>query len=662
MKKLIFLVPLFFFSFESFGQKNIFNTKVSDSERTITFESNIKDVRVRFKNNSNNYNEIIGVINGNELSYIFSEIYPSQLYIEFYGDHVETQVLKISRVLKNYFNPFSPKSYIISKKFRTNFIEMEYKDEFMKKKYEEIVNSQDSKDFENYISTFSKSKQKNLAINKRDSLELSYAIALKSEKAIETYISKFQSSKFISDAIKIKKEFEDARLAFNIVKQKPSITGLESFIGNYPNSIHLNDAYFLLINSAELAAKEKNTSDAFLNYYVNYLSKFSNYLNKQDLDVKQKSFEENIDKLIILENVDEKNIYNSYSKLWKRYQEVKLIIKTDLEQIEGFIPKISNLLLSELSKHKDKSTQVSLLNKYEIDYPEIYNSYYEKLIYFLIDRAEGFTGSLVLYDQKYFKNRIEKYGERDISKGLEGFNYKGEYFTNYKESSIEEIVLENGEFKIIKLFNEREPLAIWTFNSKESYERSFYIDGKLVVIEYRNGKNYYTYEFENGINLSLKNLDYKIDDAINASKANDFDRAFEILNKECKNDFPKNVKENIRLENTLVLLKQEKEAYLKKQEEIRIEEQRKREEQRLAEEKKLTEYLYQLYFGSNNQSSNVRESCTCEWCSSNISGKGYEYKRHGGDPCVPQTSAMYLANLCAPYCSRKCAIEACRNK
>ncbi len=142
MKKLIFLVPFFFFSFWSFGQKNIFNTKVSDSERTITFKSNINNVNVRFKNSGKNYQQNLGIITDNFgtitdkiLMYRFSEIYPSQIYIEFYGDHVETQVLKISRTLKNYFNPFSPKSYIISEKFRTNFIEMEYKDEFMKKKY-----------------------------------------------------------------------------------------------------------------------------------------------------------------------------------------------------------------------------------------------------------------------------------------------------------------------------------------------------------------------------------------------------------------------------------------------------------------------------------------------------------------------------------------------
>jgi hypothetical protein len=585
MKKLFLLGPLFFYSIGLFGQKNIFDTKVSNSERTITFESNIYNVKVRFKNPGKNYYQDIGIITENKLTHRFSEIYPSQLSIEFYGDHVETQVLKISRVLKNYFNPFSPKSYIISEKFRTNFIEMEYKDEYMKKKFEEIVNSQNSKDFENYIYNFPNSKLKVFAINKRDSLELSYAIALKNEKAIETYISKFQSSKFLSEAIAIKKEFEDARIAFENAKKVNDISSYETFIAKFPKSIEYDEAHILLVNAAEKDALTKNKLEVSLKYIDKYLIKFSSFLTKEEIQAKNLSIKIALDKQIILENLDEKNKYDSYSKIWKLFKEINSKYKDNIENLGSedlYRRKISNEIIFSLSKLTNEVSQVNFLKKAKIDFPNFpypniddtetieINEFLYRIMYYSSNTNETI---LKLYNQNFLP-----FYSREKYRGLGYLAYKGNERNAFSGSNYEEIKLKKNItsdpiFEFARVYKNEQLLAEIKFTvngSRRGYETEeiFYDNGKKIYSSFSDGNsNYYSYEFENGINLSLKELENKIAEAEKESKLNNFEKALNILNNECKNKYPKNIKENIRLENTVKLVNQEKENYKKKEEE-----------------------------------------------------------------------------------------------
>ena len=182
-------------------------------------------------------------------------------------------------------------------------------------------------------------------------------------------------------------------------------------------------------------------------------------------------------------------------------------------------------------------------------------------------------------------------------KSIVGFEYKGEYYANYKEANVEEITLKNGEISNVKLYNGKNLLLTGNYNGSASSECSFYLNGKLVRTNYSDKKGYYFYEFENGVNLSLKELEEKIKRGDLALSQKNYDYAIDIFTIICKNDYPATAPLNVKIRNSIANVNNQKNAYLqklekqkiaeeKRQEQLRITEERKQEQERIAEEKK----------------------------------------------------------------------------
>ncbi len=597
MKNILILSIVFFLANEILHcQTSILNTEVTREERTLKITSNIDNVKVRFVK-SGNYNQNLGTLTNKELTYTFNTISGKQTTLELYGDHVETKKIKIYRYLKNSINPFSPESYAIAYKSRVLNVEMYYTKAYMEKEYLKIEQSNNPSVFENYIISFPLSLYKSLAVNKKDSLELNIAVGKRSEKAMDDYISSHASSKFLKDAQKIKNDFAEARTEFSRVKSLDNVLAYENFISKYPNSIEYNDAHVLLLNSAEKEALSKNNSEASLNYLEKYLQKFSSFLSKEELERKTSTIASTIDRQIVSENIDEKNKYESYAKLWKKYQDI-ISRQPDIigyfEQSESHREKISNELFLSISKLSNETAQSSFLKKAEIDFPR-FNSWGDLGNTFLnaiLTQSNSLAGTIKLYNQNHIPNFIKNNcGERCPLVGRSQYSYKGTYLDAFLGANYEELKYKDGSFEDIKVFKDKQLLAHFKF-TKTGYisEANYYSNGKIVNSYFNEGNgNYYTYEYENGVNLSLKSLDAKISEADKALATNDFDRALNILNNDCQNKFPKNTAQNQRIQNTITKVNQSKEAYLKKQEEIRLAEERKREASRLAEEKRQEE-------------------------------------------------------------------------
>ncbi len=135
-------------------------------------------------------------------------------------------------------------------------------------------------------------------------------------------------------------------------------------------------------------------------------------------------------------------------------------------------------------------------------------------------------------------------------------------------------------------------------------EISYYQNGKLVkTTTFLPNYEEYSYEFENGVNLTLQELTNKINELNTALSAGNFDKVISECEIALKNNYPSNLTQNVNLKKCLTNAKSQKEVYLKKQEELRLIELKAKE----AEENRLKSLYYQNVCISGNFVCNEEE-------------------------------------------------------
>jgi hypothetical protein len=486
-----------------------------------------------------------------------------------------------------------PDFYRLSKDSKEINVFLRFNQEYMDKEYSKIENLKQASIFESYINLYPYSKKVNEAELKRDSIELAIAISYASEQAINDFISTHKKSKYLETALTIKEEMVVARLEYDKVKTSNTADAYEQFIKKYPNAIQRKDAINNLVDIVYQKVIKSNDLEEMLSFNYNYLVNYSSLLKPESLSEKTKQLTKIIDELIVKKyDVDVNNKYSNYSKLWMKYREAtKYKNLNRLERTESYLSKISDLILNDLSKINDEVKQKAYLTKSETDFKDLFlfDEYIVAPIQFsnrVIDNSKSFIGSLKLINQKYIDNRIKYSWEGDFSRGLLEFEYLGQRYSNFNEANIEEIAITNGRISSVKLYNNKTLLISYMYNGNSNVEYSSYINGKLVRTDYSDKSTYYYYEFENGINLSLKSLEEKIKGADYELASKNYDNAIELYNNCYKNDYPKTIELNQRIQKSINTAQIKKEAYLKKLELERIAEEKKEEVRRIAEEKK----------------------------------------------------------------------------
>jgi hypothetical protein len=155
---------------------------------------------------------------------------------------------------------------------------------------------------------------------------------------------------------------------------------------------------------------------------------------------------------------------------------------------------------------------------------------------------------------------------------------------------------------------------------------NYYIDGLLAVSKYyENGNFKYQYDFENGVNISLKKLKETIDQGDKLMSEKNYTEANKYFIN-AKNDFPIDIPENIRL--------QKSSSYCIKV----INEIEEKENKRL--EKKTEEILFLILKQAEADNNKIK---TCHFCGQEFKGRGYSIGYVGCDCC------------CKPHCTEKCA-------
>lgn len=546
-------------------------------------------------------------------TYTYDKLKFRRTFLVVEGDNYETEEVKIWRsprwkvVGKDLLlsmitygvpfliDPFRSDFYRIASWSKTVKVEMKYSQTFMEQQLERIKNATDPEIFADYIKRYPYSNVASKAIDLKDSCELVIAINAYSETAIEKYIALHQSSKFLKEAEEIKAGMVEAREQFEMAKTTNTEHAYKSYLLNYPKSVYKNKVINLLFEIAFVNALKANKSANLLSFNKEIFIPYQSFISADTISKRLSVLEERLDHLIIKENdIDPKNKYSSFSNVWKKYQ---LVLGenpnfSNLDLCASYKSKIADLLIVEISKLATESKQTDFLTKAALDFPQycevnVGEDVQPSLIKSIIVNNEKYIGTLKLYNQGFIQNHLSTTWEGDPLKNFVGFNYKGIEYSNFRNSTYEEVTLKNGVINEVKLFNQKTPLCSYTILPNGFTQIDYYNDGKLVRSDFYDSKVRYHYEFENGVNLSFRDLENRIKKA-DAELANkNYDLAIDMYLKDCKNDYPKSIPLNIRIQNSVENAKAQKSDYLLKLEQQRIAEEKRQEQMRIAEEKRI---------------------------------------------------------------------------
>jgi hypothetical protein len=451
-----------------------------------------------------------------------------------------------------------------SKKIKVN---LKYSQEYMKREFLNIENSTDPQKFQAYINQYPYSNYLNAAVDKKDSCELQIAINQYSEEAIENFISTHQKSKFLAEANDIMAGMVEAREEFEKAKVANSEPVYKSYIDNYPKSIYRKQAVNLYVSLAFKNASAKNSLQELTNFNKSIFIPYEAMIWADSLEPQTERLITLIDKQIIKENdTDPKNKYVSYSKVWSVYQKVQAENSNlfannlyALEQCRTYEAKIADLVLLELSKLTTKQKQSEYLSKSEKDFVgyvdrSVSEEEQKNFIATVVEKSSTYSGAIKLFDQVFYRSYLNGSYEGVPLKNLLGYEYRGVRYSNFEQANYEELTLKNGQINSLKLFKDKTILCSYTRLNDGNTEYAYYMGGKLARTNIFHPTDYdksYYYEFDNGVNLSLKTLDQSIKKAEAEIAKKNFDLALDILQNECKNTYPATLAQNVKVKNTL---------------------------------------------------------------------------------------------------------------
>jgi hypothetical protein len=483
---------------------------------------------------------------------------------------------------------FKSDFYKVAPSTKTFNVHFEYKQSYMQSEFDKIAKSKNPEDFQQWLNKYQKSNIFQQVLDHKDSLELNIALSKESEAAIDEYIISHQGSNYLSQAQKIKDDMVAARELFEKSKTENTVEAYENFLKTFPRSLHNREAHKKLVDAAEKRAIASLKSAEMVSYINMYLIPNTSYLSSNEIDVKKDNITNAVDKQIVKEHItaDTKKAYENYSNLWKRFvqihTEVPVNTFNNFTQTWTYRNKIADLLYPKIKEANTVDKQSQLIAKVNTDFPKF--EYYEpekNVLITVIEEATKSSGTVKLFNVGFLPFHFDYMSERDPLKGRNFYTYKNAPYQSLQNITSEDVTTTNGQLSgVSKAYNGSKLDFTVSMNPSSPKEVAYYQNGGLVkTLNFLSASKTYEYEFENGVNLSLKALDNINKEGNAYVQSGSYDLAISTFENALKNNYPVTVAQNTTLQKSLTNARTQKAIYVKKQEEIRLAEEKKRREE-----------------------------------------------------------------------------------
>jgi len=558
--KLLFLASIALFS--SCASYKYANTSEQRSNTSFQLNTNLPGATVEVLSGKNGKARLLGTLSPNQNSSTFNleRLRFSGNYIRIGGPDYESVVQKIKitprgKAIKNdlflgiftYFtpfliDPFRSDFYKIRGDYKTIAVNLEFNQMYMYRKFIEIAYSTDPAKFRTYIDQYPNSNFIIRAKDKIDSLELNTALLSGTEEALEAFIQSHGDSKtkFLTPAQQRKGLLLQARVDYDKISTKTDLNEFKNYLKTYPN---FKQSTLAVKRSYEIATTSKSL-DKLLEFNKDIFVPYQSVLDINEKQRTQSGLNNAIDLAIIREKTDPKDPMGSFVNIWNTAQDIYGIYPNinDLPQSRKYQSKIADQFLTELTRVKTGKEQDALSAKFNSAVKNFnFTSNAELFVVSCLHFTQSFSGELKLINQGIFANYLDHSSEGDPLKNL----------WDIIPGDIEEVGIQNGQIVKFKLFQSSKPIASFEKNPDGTLYYARYQNGHLAKEEFYNyskGVDYF-YVYENGKNQSLEALNVKIGRAESVLKEGSYADAKRLLTTECKNSYPLNVAQNLKIQN-----------------------------------------------------------------------------------------------------------------
>ena len=477
---------------------------------------------------------------------------------------------------------FKSDFYKLKKSSKNHVVRFEYRQSYMLDEYKKISNSMNPNDFNDWLSKYPKSNAKQTAINRKDSVELIIALSKGQEAAIDEYILAHKGSVFLNEAEGVKKEMVLSRELFTSACQKNSVEAYEDFLSKYPKSLHNKEVQKLLLNAAEREAIATSSSEKMIFFIKNYFIpniKLIEIIETNTFSAREKKIKNSLEDFIIKEALqnNQDNKYENYRLLWSKYSaickdnNIPSVLK-NFDKIKKYQVEICDYLFNKLKDANTIEKQSIWIQKTLDDFPELelndnFPAKSNDILQTIIETQANGTGKILVFNSNILSQipRNSKIDNGLIAKYNFGkYEYQGNTIDalatcNYQELNFAKGIL-NG---INKAYKDKQLQYSIDANKDNEItdEISYYKDGKLVKTIFISKEcasdgncivnKDFVYEFENGVNLTLNNLDKEISKIEKDAKVKPIEEIIEEYSQLKNNNFPSSLPQNLKIEKLL---------------------------------------------------------------------------------------------------------------
>lgn len=545
--------------------------------------------------------------------YTIGRLKPSGNYIRIGGADYEPIVQKIkvtprSKAVTNdlllgvftYFtpflvDPFRSDFYKIRSESKEIVVQLEYNQFYMYRRFEEIAQSNSPAVFQTYIATYPKSNLVPRAKDKIDSLDLHQSMLAGSEEALDVFIKSHPGSRFSKIAQSQKEKMAEARVQYSLLANSKDLASFKNYILNFPN---FKQTPLAVAQALNVAVGTKSLKQ-LLAYDNEILIPYQSVLSGVDRERLTNLLNAEVDKAIVREKSNPTDNFKSYTNIWNFSQELSKEYSNlnYLEQCRSYSAKIADLFLAEMGKATTEIEQTKLMSKYSgavvnFDYLGPTENFFVSCLH----RTNSYTGSFKLMNQGFLTNYL--------AHSAEGDNLKN--FYELTQGNLEEINLSNGQIIGFKMFANDSPIATYEKQLDGTLKYARYSRGALIKEEFYNyskGINY-TYDYENGKNKSLQDLDSKVSNAESVLKSGNYQEAKRLLTTVCKNNYPKSVGQNVKITELIAECDKQEQIAREFEEQRRVQEEKRQRQIQIAEEQIRQEEFKKMYAQLENTTIN----------------------------------------------------------
>jgi hypothetical protein len=467
----------------------------------------------------------LGKANGTKLTYTFDKLKKKYLDVELSHPNFDSELAQLDKKIRGGF-VFMRMSQVVI-------------DRLAKKYYDS--NQLDSLASLIVYHPYSKSHLKTIVY--ADSIRLFNALKSGDERPFLTFINERPASPLMKLAEEWVNYFERAKSSYEAAKQSNKIEDYESFLTNYDRSKYVEECKLKLVDAAAAKYIQSTNPDSIAFFYTNYLVKY------QDVIGFKKTYFTNtvnnimsaLEKKYTGENRSDLSL-ESLTRMWEHKHEIEEEIGTPLDKMTSrFQSPICNgyfnLLTSSITPETQKAVSESFLKTF-------YEFTSSDEVRFILDNTENKNGTVKIFGINYLVGDLKRLMNDKYSDEV---TYQSVTHSLKTPGAIESLSWVDNQYRGLQtVSNEKGKFYEINFTSYPTYDQEhFYKDGLIAKSSFYSDEGLlYTYEFLNGKNLTLAELQSQIETGDIAFKEKRYEDALGIYNSLLANPYPTSTPQN----------------------------------------------------------------------------------------------------------------------